>query len=176
MSEEQRGGSERSATERADELLNRVGWTLGLFGSMIGMRLARVAAFAREEAEDMWAEAQSIRRQNGGNLGATVSKVADTARAKVEETKEDLKQRVAPEEEEAKTGTATAEAPPDAEEQKPDSEQGAEPDGEVETIKATDTARQRAEELGVDLREVEGTGAGGQITVSDVKKKAEAES
>ena len=175
MSEEPRGGSERSATERADELLNRVGWTIGLFGSMIGMRLARVAAFAREEAEDMWAEAQSIRRQNGENLSTTLNDVADAARTKAGEIKEDLKQRTAPEEE-AEIDTATAEAPTEAEEQKPESEQGAEPDEEAETIKATDTARRHAEELGVDLREVEGTGAGGQITTSDVKKKAQAES
>ena len=70
MSEDQGQGSKRSATERADEILNRAGWTAGLFASMIGMRLARIAAFAREEAEDMWAEAQSMRCQNGEDVGA----------------------------------------------------------------------------------------------------------
>jgi pyruvate/2-oxoglutarate dehydrogenase complex dihydrolipoamide acyltransferase (E2) component len=38
---------------------------------------------------------------------------------------------------------------------------------------ATDAARQVAEELGVDLAEVQGTGSGGQITVDDVRKKGE---
>jgi polyhydroxyalkanoic acid synthase PhaR subunit len=38
-------------------------------------------------------------------------------------------------------------------------------------IKATDAARRKAEELGVDLTDVEGTGAGGQITVEDVRRK-----
>ena len=38
---------------------------------------------------------------------------------------------------------------------------------------ATDAARHVAEELGVDLAEVQGTGSGGQITVDDVRKKGE---
>jgi len=37
-----------------------------------------------------------------------------------------------------------------------------------EEVDATEAARQRAEELGVDLSQVEGTGAGGRITVRDV--------
>ena len=40
-------------------------------------------------------------------------------------------------------------------------------------IKATDAARRKARELGVDLTEVEGTGNGGQITVDDVRRKGE---
>jgi polyhydroxyalkanoic acid synthase PhaR subunit len=39
--------------------------------------------------------------------------------------------------------------------------------------KATDAARRKARELGVDLTEVEGTGSGGQITVGDVRRKGE---
>jgi pyruvate/2-oxoglutarate dehydrogenase complex dihydrolipoamide acyltransferase (E2) component len=35
---------------------------------------------------------------------------------------------------------------------------------------ATDAARKAAEELGVDLDQVEGTGAEGRITVRDVRK------
>lgn len=40
-----------------------------------------------------------------------------------------------------------------------------------EEVRATDAARRAAGELGVDLSEVEGTGAGGQITVSDVRER-----
>ena len=40
-------------------------------------------------------------------------------------------------------------------------------------INASDAARREAIELGVDLSEVEGTGTGGNITVSDVKRAAE---
>ena len=38
-------------------------------------------------------------------------------------------------------------------------------------IRATDAARRKARQLGVDLAEVDGTGAGGQITVEDVRRK-----
>jgi polyhydroxyalkanoic acid synthase PhaR subunit len=37
-------------------------------------------------------------------------------------------------------------------------------------VRATDAARRKAQELDVDLGEVEGTGAGGQITVDDVRR------
>ena len=47
--------AERSEVERANELLE--GW-----GEQLGSWLSRTAARAREEAEDIWAEAQTIRR------------------------------------------------------------------------------------------------------------------
>jgi len=37
----------------------------------------------------------------------------------------------------------------------------------------TDAARRKAEEMGVDLSEVEGTGSGGEVTVEDVRRKGE---
>jgi len=40
-------------------------------------------------------------------------------------------------------------------------------------VRATDAARRKAEELGVNLAEVEGTGTDGQITVGDVRRKGE---
>jgi polyhydroxyalkanoic acid synthase PhaR subunit len=40
-------------------------------------------------------------------------------------------------------------------------------------VVATDAARRKAREMGVDLSEVEGTGTGGQVTVEDVRKKGE---
>ena len=40
-------------------------------------------------------------------------------------------------------------------------------------VDATDAARRKARELGVDLAEVDGTGADGQVTVDDVRKKGE---
>jgi polyhydroxyalkanoic acid synthase PhaR subunit len=49
-------------------------------------------------------------------------------------------------------------------------ENGSAPNG---SPKATDAARRKAQELGVDLTEVEGTGTGGQITVDDVRRKGE---
>lgn len=46
---------------------------------------------------------------------------------------------------------------------------------ETPTIRVTEAARRKAEEMGVALAGLQGTGAGGQITVEDVKKRARAE-
>jgi phosphohistidine phosphatase SixA len=45
----------RSEAQRAEELLEE-------WGGRVGSFLASAAARAREEAEDIWAEAQSVRR------------------------------------------------------------------------------------------------------------------
>jgi large subunit ribosomal protein L20 len=45
------------------------------------------------------------------------------------------------------------------------------PDAQAE-VNATDAAERKAEELGVDISTVEGTGQGGRITVGDVEKAA----
>lgn len=100
----------RSATERADELLDRTGQTVGAFASLAGYHVARIASFAREEVEDLWAEAQSLRA-----------------------------------------------GPREAGEESP------------RTVDASDAAWRTAEEMGVDLRRVEGTGVDGRVTVNDVK-------
>jgi polyhydroxyalkanoic acid synthase PhaR subunit len=49
----------------------------------------------------------------------------------------------------------------------------AQTNGSGSEIMATDAARRKAREMGVDLAEVVGTGAGGQVTVEDVRKKGE---
>ena len=49
----------------------------------------------------------------------------------------------------------------------------AETNGSATETRATDAARRKALELGVDLSEVEGTGNGGQVTVEDVRRKGE---
>jgi pyruvate/2-oxoglutarate dehydrogenase complex dihydrolipoamide acyltransferase (E2) component len=45
-------------------------------------------------------------------------------------------------------------------------------DEDADEPNATDAARRKAEELGLDLSQVEGTGAGGRILLRDVKKSA----
>jgi hypothetical protein len=52
---------ERPATERAEELADRMGQRIGYVTTLVGLRIRKTAARAREEAEDMWAEVQSIR-------------------------------------------------------------------------------------------------------------------
>ena len=46
-------------------------------------------------------------------------------------------------------------------------------EGNAEDVAATSAARRRAEELGVDLSTVEGTGSNGRITATDVEAAAE---
>jgi hypothetical protein len=66
---ERTGGNSSSANdaamERAEALVERMGERLGRFLSASGYQLRKAAARAREEAEDIWAEAQTIRRKEG---------------------------------------------------------------------------------------------------------------
>ena len=119
MSEDRNGGSDRPTTERAEELVDRVLQEAGHLLSIAAVNLLKGASLAREEAEDIWAEAQNLHRERQN-----------------------------------------------AEPERPTRYAG--------TIAATDAARRRAAKLGVDLREVAGTGAGGRITASDVERKAAA--
>ncbi len=66
--DETRSTPEQSSTEdpammRAEELVDRLGERVGYFASLLNQRARWAAARAREEAEDIWAEAQSIRRK-----------------------------------------------------------------------------------------------------------------
>jgi pyruvate/2-oxoglutarate dehydrogenase complex dihydrolipoamide acyltransferase (E2) component len=173
MDEERHDAPRRPATERADELLSRMGQTAGLFASLVGMRVTRVAAFAREEAEDMWAEARSMRQQT-----AEAETNRDVRAKGGEDTDVSEQSRSEAEEREPGEGSETdgeAESTT-AEAEEQETEQRPETNGEVDDIKATEAARRRAEELDVDLGEVEGSGAKGQITVQDVKRASESES
>ena len=103
-------------------------WGAGQLVSFVGLRLLKGASLAIEEAEDIWAEAQSLRRREGQDAELEMA------------------------EPEAGGGDASR------------------------TVEATEAARRKAEEMGVDLIEVRGTGADGRITVEDVKNRAKAES
>lgn len=65
MSEAHDEQSVRPAEERAEELVDRMGQRLGHLAALAALRILKVAALARETAEDVWAEAQSIRRGEG---------------------------------------------------------------------------------------------------------------
>jgi hypothetical protein len=56
--------SGKPATERAEELVDHLAQRIGHFTALTGLQLQRAAARAREEAEDMWAEAQNIRQES----------------------------------------------------------------------------------------------------------------
>ena len=54
---------QQPAAQRAEEIVDGVGERVGFFASSMAQRIRVATARAREEAEDMWAEAQSIRRK-----------------------------------------------------------------------------------------------------------------
>ncbi len=114
-------GSGRPAMERAEESVDRIARGAGYLASLVGLRILKGASLAREEAEDIWAEAQSMRRERQ-DAEPDITVVEDTG-----------------------------------------------------TIKATEAAHRKAGELNLDLREIQGTGAGGRITINDVKRKAKSE-
>ncbi len=64
MAEPRDGQSVPPAMERAEELVDRAGQRVGPLASIIGLRVLRVAALAREAVEDIWAEAQSAREES----------------------------------------------------------------------------------------------------------------
>lgn len=57
------------AMERAEYLVDQLGTRLGQWTGTAGDRLQRLWARAREEGEDIWAEAQDIRHRNGVGVG-----------------------------------------------------------------------------------------------------------
>ena len=50
------------AVARAEDVLDDTGRKIGLFLGSLSLRLRKATAVAREEVEDIWAEAQSIRQ------------------------------------------------------------------------------------------------------------------
>ena len=52
----------QSTTEKAEELVDRMGERISYFSILASHSVTKAAAYIREEAEDVWVEAQSIRR------------------------------------------------------------------------------------------------------------------
>jgi hypothetical protein len=55
-------GQQPSGTARAEEIVDHLAERLASYTRYLGTMFLRAAARLREEAEDIWAEAQSIRR------------------------------------------------------------------------------------------------------------------
>ncbi len=53
---------DEASLARAEEVVTRVGTVVGDWASRLGFDLLKAAARAREEAEDVWAEAQALSR------------------------------------------------------------------------------------------------------------------
>lgn len=56
--------SGKQTTVKAEELVDQFGQRIGHFVALTSLQIQRATARAREEAEDMWAEAQNIRQEN----------------------------------------------------------------------------------------------------------------
>ena len=56
------GGAEPSRVERAEQMVDNIAESVSDFTSRWGRRVVRVLSRIKEEAEDIWGEAQSIRR------------------------------------------------------------------------------------------------------------------
>ena len=69
------GGSQEGppspAVQRAEELVDRMAEGIGHYADLVGQNLLWLAARAREEAEDIWAEAQELRRRKGSESSGT---------------------------------------------------------------------------------------------------------
>ena len=79
--DERSGRPAAPATERAEELVDRMGESVGHLASLAGWRVLRAAAFVREEAEDLWAEAQSVRRAQSARSPRHEERYAEPAGA-----------------------------------------------------------------------------------------------
>jgi len=70
---ESRDSSSRSQSERAEELLEQ-------WGQRVARFVSTAAARPREEAEDIWAEAQSIRLRLGRDWDTAIALLFETPR------------------------------------------------------------------------------------------------
>jgi hypothetical protein len=59
--------TQHSPVERAEVIVDRLGARLGEVAAVAGHELRRVAARAREETEDIWAEAKDVRARWRGD-------------------------------------------------------------------------------------------------------------
>ena len=57
------------ATAKAEELVEGMTQRLGLFAALAGLQIQKTGARVREEAEDIWAEARNIRKEQNNRNG-----------------------------------------------------------------------------------------------------------
>jgi hypothetical protein len=64
MAEQQTSEEMQEKMQRAEEFVDRAAIRIRWFSESMGHELQKLAARAREEAEDIWAEAQEIRNNS----------------------------------------------------------------------------------------------------------------
>lgn len=102
----------------------------------------------------------------------TVALLAAALIARWQRVKELSRQVVSARREEPASEERARVGPPAADVGDIDDEPAGQADKPQSSVRATPAAERRAEELGVDLSRVKGTGSGGRITVKDVQSAA----
>ena len=136
---------------------------------LLEVRLEHVRAIL-EKALDTIAEHPEILEILGQTLSDVLRETLGTARATLEEALEDLEVGDTVDETLRGRLEEVRSALEDVLEGREGGQEGGEPaePAQIE-VQATPAARRAAEELGVDLTRLEGTGAGGRITIRDVQ-------
>jgi pyruvate/2-oxoglutarate dehydrogenase complex dihydrolipoamide acyltransferase (E2) component len=95
VSEDRNERPDQPAMERAEELVDRLAQGAGYLVSVAGYKLLKGASLAREEVEDIWAEAQNTRREwqsaAGSGGDAETVEATDAARRRARELNVDLR-------------------------------------------------------------------------------------
>jgi hypothetical protein len=68
-------------TQRAERLVDDFAQRVSTFAAATGLQIRRASAFVREDAEDMWAEAQSIRNQRSNTSPANTTRTPPVQRS-----------------------------------------------------------------------------------------------
>ncbi len=65
------------AMQRAEEMVDQMAERIGHYASVVGHKMLWFVARAREEAEDIWAEAQELRRQKQQQATSTAESTSE---------------------------------------------------------------------------------------------------
>jgi pyruvate/2-oxoglutarate dehydrogenase complex dihydrolipoamide acyltransferase (E2) component len=160
----------REANERGVDLTKVEG--TGSDGRIIVSDVVEAAEAMEDEAGDDGAAPQAARRaqdaagQAAGQAQQAASQVTDQA-GQVAQGVQDTADQVATGQATGAVGQTVAQADGTVDQATQQAGSVAGGDGD-EGLKATNAARRKAEDLGVDLSQIQGSGAGGLITIRDV--------
>jgi pyruvate/2-oxoglutarate dehydrogenase complex dihydrolipoamide acyltransferase (E2) component len=152
------GGAAQQAQDTAGEVAGQAQQAAGQVTDQVGQ--------AAQEVQDTAGQAVQGAQETVGGVAGQARQAAQQA--------QDTAGQAAGQAQDAAGGAAqqAQDAAGQATEQGGGQQQGEQGGGEQEEPNATQAARQKAEELGVDLSQVEGSGSEGRITLKDVQSSA----
>lgn len=158
------------ANQAVSEIGSGAGTAVEDVGEGAGSAVEDVGGGAGEAVEEVGQGAGQAAGEVGQGVGQTAEQVGEGAGGAVQEAGEGVGQSA--QEIGQGTGQAAQGAAGQAPQQGGGQQQGEQAGGEQEPY-ATKAATQKAEELGVDLSQIEGSGSNGRITVRDVLSAAQ---